>query len=171
MSIVRVDGAHVDVLVLGDSPVIVGHIGQEPEVLVDDRLTRLPNPHRATWRRRLSDRHGYDEQHRAILRKMQAVQSSRRNRAMGATSSQRPTPLPPTKRSPVATPGVTLTGPFSPPTAPQTSYSTSGSTTGPRSPPNPRRHFGCSAAPRLGRRTPTRTAASSPGPSATTTRP
>ncbi|MDQ3431585.1 MAG: hypothetical protein M3467_05085 [Actinomycetota bacterium] len=83
VSIVRVDGAHVDVLVLGDSPVIVGHIDQELEVLVDDRLARLPNPHRAAWRRRLSDHHGYDEQHRAILREMQTVQSSQRNRAGG----------------------------------------------------------------------------------------
>ena len=58
-----------------------------------------------------------------------------------------------------------------PPTARWTSYSISGSTTGPRSPPIPRRHLGCSTAPRFGRRTPTRTATSSPGPSATTTRP
>ena len=83
VGIVRVGEDQVDVLVLGDSPVIVGHTGQAPEVILDDRLARLPNPQRAAYRRRLSDRHGYDKQHRAALREMQAVESSQRNRAGG----------------------------------------------------------------------------------------
>ena len=83
VSIVRVGDDHVDVLVLGDSPVIVGHIDQAPEVIVDDRLSRMPNPHRAGYRRRLSAGHGYDEQHRLMVGKMQAAQLSRRNRSEG----------------------------------------------------------------------------------------
>jgi len=83
VSIVRVGDDHVDVLVLGDSPIIVGRIDQAPEVIVDDRLSRMPNPHDAGYRRRLSAGHGYDEQHRLMLGKMQAVQLARRNRAEG----------------------------------------------------------------------------------------
>jgi len=83
VSIVRVDGAHVDVLVLGDSPVIVGPIDEQPEMVVDDRLSRLANPYRAEYRRRLADGHGYDEPHRAMLREMQTIQAAHRNRAEG----------------------------------------------------------------------------------------
>ena len=83
MSIVRLDEDGVDVLVLGDSSVIVGRTDQEPELVVDDRLAHLHNPHRARYRRRLVDGHGYDEQHRAVLREMQTVQASQRNRADG----------------------------------------------------------------------------------------
>jgi len=83
VSIVRITQAHIDVLVLGDSPVIVGHIDQQPEVIVDDRLSRLANPHRAEYRRRLADGHGYDEPHRAMLREIQIVQAAHRNRAEG----------------------------------------------------------------------------------------
>lgn len=83
LSIVRVGADHTDVLVLGDSPIIVGHIGQAPEAIVDDRLSRLPNRHRAVYRRRLYAGHGYDEQHRLTLREMQAIQLSQRNRAGG----------------------------------------------------------------------------------------
>jgi len=83
VSIVRVGDDHVDVLVLGDSPIIVGRIDQAPEVIVDDRLSRMPNPHDAGYRRRLSTGHGYDKQHRLTVGKMQAVQLSQRNRAEG----------------------------------------------------------------------------------------
>lgn len=83
VSIVRVNKDDVDVLILGDSPIIVGHIDREPEVIVDDRLAHLPNPHRVEYRRRLAAGRGYDEQHRAMLRKMQAVQASQRNRTEG----------------------------------------------------------------------------------------
>jgi len=83
VSIVRITQAYIDVLVLGDSPVIVGHIDKQPEVIVDDRVSRLFNPHRAEYCRRLADGHGYGEPHRAMLREIQAVQAAHRNRAEG----------------------------------------------------------------------------------------
>lgn len=64
----------VEVLVLGDSPVIM------PDVIVsDDRIDALGLPERAAYRSRLASGSGYDETHRALLKKLQAKQIEHRN--------------------------------------------------------------------------------------------
>lgn len=70
----RRDDASVDVLVLGDSQVVI-----PGEILRDDRLGPLASAERTAYRTRLKNGHGYDDEHRRILAALQAEQLKHRN--------------------------------------------------------------------------------------------
>ncbi|WP_280409405.1 protein phosphatase 2C domain-containing protein [Nocardia brasiliensis] len=73
----------LDILVLGDSPVVVGMLDGSHHVLADERLERLDLPESDQYRNRLRSGAGYDDAHRGILRSLQRQQRQRRNRAGG----------------------------------------------------------------------------------------
>lgn len=68
------EDASIDVLVLGDSQVVI-----PGEIVRDDRLGPLANAERMAYRSRLKSGHGYDEGHRRILAALQAEQLRYRN--------------------------------------------------------------------------------------------
>jgi hypothetical protein len=70
--------ASIDVLVLGDSQVVI-----PKEILRDDRLGPLANAERTAYRNRLVSGHGYDDEHRLILAELQTQQLRHRNRPGG----------------------------------------------------------------------------------------
>jgi len=76
--ILRCAGEYADCLVLGDSLAILA--GQ---VITDDRLGRVRPGVRERYRERLADGHGYDQQHRQLLRELQQEQARQRNRPGG----------------------------------------------------------------------------------------
>jgi hypothetical protein len=78
VSIVRKAPTSLDLLVLGDSPVLWGR-STEWRVLRDDRLQKLRLPERDRYRARLRAGHGFDDEHRALLRELQEGQAKRRN--------------------------------------------------------------------------------------------
>lgn len=73
----RVD-ATVDVLVLGDSQVVI-----PGEIIRDDRLGLFASAERTAYRTRLMRGHGYDDEHRRILADLQTQQLQHRNRSGG----------------------------------------------------------------------------------------
>lgn len=68
------DDGSVDVLVLGDSQVVI-----PGEIIRDDRLGPLASAERTAYRTRLENGHGYDDEHRRILAALQAEQLRHRN--------------------------------------------------------------------------------------------
>jgi hypothetical protein len=82
VSILRARPDTIEVYVLGDSPIYHG-AGTGWEVLLDDRLERLPLPSRDALRERLRGGHGYDETHWALARRSQEEQRAYRNRSRG----------------------------------------------------------------------------------------
>ena len=78
VSVVRETEHTVDVLVLGDSPVVV-HTTEKTHILVDDRLDRLELPEEATYRERLAQGTGFDDKHVALLTQLQERQTTHRN--------------------------------------------------------------------------------------------
>jgi hypothetical protein len=78
VAIVRVDGDTLDVLVLGDSQVVT-----PAGTIRDDRLARIATSQRAAYQRRLAEGNGYDQNHRDLLRALQAEQARHRNKAGG----------------------------------------------------------------------------------------
>lgn len=66
--------ATVDVLVLGDSQVVI-----PGEIVRDERLAPLASAERTACRTRLEHGHGYDDEHRQILAALQAEQLRHRN--------------------------------------------------------------------------------------------
>lgn len=78
VAIVRRLHDQVEVLVLGDSPVIL-----PDAVISDDRIDELDLPERSTYRSRLASGTGYDEAHRTLLKDLQAKQLEYRNRSDG----------------------------------------------------------------------------------------
>ncbi|WP_040833664.1 protein phosphatase 2C domain-containing protein [Nocardia brevicatena] len=83
VSIVRVGHTAIDVLALGDSPIIVGRTDGTFETIHDDRLDRLDLPEATRYRERLRAGSGYDDEHRAILGELQHQERKRRNRDGG----------------------------------------------------------------------------------------
>lgn len=73
----------VEVLVLGDTTVIVGFRNGRSEVVTDDRLNRLDLPESSEYQSRLAEGVGYDETHRRLLRELQRQQRGHRNRNTG----------------------------------------------------------------------------------------
>ena len=73
----RVDAA-VDVLVLGDSQVVI-----PGEIVRDDRLATLASAERTAYRTRLEHGNGYDDEHRRILASLQTEQLRYRNKPGG----------------------------------------------------------------------------------------
>ncbi|MEU0508329.1 hypothetical protein [Amycolatopsis sp. NPDC006125] len=79
VTIARERDEHLDLLLLGDNTVIL----PGGEILTDDRIDRLDLEPRRKYRERLAAGHGYDDEHRALLRELQAQQARHRNRAGG----------------------------------------------------------------------------------------
>ncbi|MGW4366663.1 hypothetical protein ACWEKT_13550 [Nocardia takedensis] len=81
--LVRVGRTTVDILVLGDSAVVVGLQGRSPAVITDDRLNRLAIPEAAEYRARLASGSGFDRQHRDLLKRLQRQERIHRNQSGG----------------------------------------------------------------------------------------
>ncbi|MFI8971239.1 PP2C family serine/threonine-protein phosphatase [Nocardia asteroides] len=79
----QVNRDNLEVLVLGDSSVIVGFSDNSYVIHTDDRLSRLDLPESREYQYRLSAGKGYDDEHRSILRRLQAAERSRRNQPDG----------------------------------------------------------------------------------------
>lgn len=76
--IFRRAGNYADCLVLGDSLAVLA--GQ---AITDGRLARIGQGIRERYRERLTDGHGYNDEHRHLLRELQREQARWRNRAGG----------------------------------------------------------------------------------------
>jgi hypothetical protein len=74
VTILRQQADELDILVLGDNLVIL-----PDETITDDRLDHLDLAARGTYRYRLAAGSGYDDEHRALLRELQAEQAEWRN--------------------------------------------------------------------------------------------
>lgn len=78
VSIARKRGDQVEILALGDSPVVL-----PDTVISDDRIDGLNLPERAKYRERLAAGTGYDGTHRTLLAELQARQVEHRNQPGG----------------------------------------------------------------------------------------
>lgn len=78
VAIARVRRDTVDLLVLGDTEIVTPH-----ETIRDDRLAQLALAPHQKYRDRLAAGGGYDNEHRRILRELQAEQAQHRNRDRG----------------------------------------------------------------------------------------
>ena len=78
VAIVRRVGRYVECLVLGDNLVVV-----PGQAITDDRLGRIGQQYHQRYRERLQTGHGYDQEHRDVLRHLQAEQARHRNRPRG----------------------------------------------------------------------------------------
>lgn len=78
VGIVRRRDDQLDVLALGDSVIVLPN-----EVISDDRIDRLALPVRRRYQERLAAGHGYDDEHRRLLRELQTLQAQHRNTAGG----------------------------------------------------------------------------------------
>ena len=74
VGILRPRGDRVDMLALGDSAIVLPN-----EVISDDRIDQLALAERQRYRERLAAGHGYDDEHRQLLRDLQTEQAKRRN--------------------------------------------------------------------------------------------
>ncbi len=80
VTIVRAtEEGHLEILLLGDNIVLL----PDEQMLTDNRIDQLNLKQRATYRWRLANGFGYDDDHRALLRELQAQQAEQRNRAGG----------------------------------------------------------------------------------------
>ena len=78
VTILRQTGNYVECLVLGDNLVVLpGH------VITDDRMSRVGARQREQYRNNLEAGHGYNAEHRAALRELQAEQARHRNQPDG----------------------------------------------------------------------------------------
>lgn len=78
VAIARVRAGHVDVLVLGDTQVVL-----PDQIIRDDRLGALGFAASRKYRDRLASGTGYDDEHRDLLRELQTEQAKHRNRDGG----------------------------------------------------------------------------------------
>jgi hypothetical protein len=83
VSIVRCGARTVDILVLGDSPVVIHSTDGSEEIVVQHRMKHIAPELRQLYRERLANGNGYNEQHRALLREIQRREVSMRNRPGG----------------------------------------------------------------------------------------
>lgn len=79
----RINDDVLEILVLGDSPIIVGRNSFDYDVITDTRLADLDLPESTQYRQRLASGAGFDEPHRRLLRSLQRKQRERRNRDGG----------------------------------------------------------------------------------------
>lgn len=82
VSIARATDGRVEVLVLGDSPVVVGGRSSH-EVVSDSRIDELALPDVRRYRERLVEGHGYDAEHERLLARLRLVQAGYRNKDGG----------------------------------------------------------------------------------------
>ena len=73
----------VEVLVLGDSPVVVQLTSGGQETIVQHRQEHIAPELRHRYRERLADGSGYDSEHREILAEIQRREAAVRNRSGG----------------------------------------------------------------------------------------
>lgn len=78
VAIVRVTGNEVECLVLGDSVVVL-----PGQTVTDNRLDQVSPSRRERYLKRLKAGHGYDREHRDMLRQLQAEQARQRNQPGG----------------------------------------------------------------------------------------
>lgn len=78
VAIIRMTMDEVECLVLGDSLIVLP--GQS---VIDNRLDQVSRPQRERYLARLKAGHGYDQEHRDMLRQLQAEQASHRNQPGG----------------------------------------------------------------------------------------
>lgn len=78
VAIARARGGQVDLLILGDTQVVI-----PGETIRDTRLARVAVTQRRKYRARLASGAGYDNEHRTLLRELQAEQAQHRNRDGG----------------------------------------------------------------------------------------
>ncbi|MGW5385008.1 hypothetical protein [Nocardia sp. NPDC003963] len=83
VGIVRIRSETVEVLVLGDTTVVVGFADGRCDIITDNRLEALDIPESSEYRQRLAGGSGYDDTHRGLLLELQRRQRMRRNRAGG----------------------------------------------------------------------------------------
>ncbi|WP_228685025.1 hypothetical protein [Amycolatopsis thermoflava] len=79
VTIARERDEHLDLLLLGDNTVIL----PGGEILTDDRIDRLDLEPRRKYRERLAAGHGFDDEHKALLRALQTQQAQFRNQTGG----------------------------------------------------------------------------------------
>ncbi|WP_069164033.1 PP2C family serine/threonine-protein phosphatase [Nocardia altamirensis] len=82
VSVLRTNQGTADLLVLGDSPVVVGRDGSH-DLITDRRMAELNLPESERYRERLASGSGYDQHHYSLLRSLQRRQRERRNRPDG----------------------------------------------------------------------------------------
>ncbi|ONM46507.1 PP2C family serine/threonine-protein phosphatase [Nocardia donostiensis] len=73
----------LEILVLGDSAVIIRFADGSEEVIVDDRLAQLGIPEADRYRQRLSAGAGFDHQHHQLLQALQRRERQHRNQPGG----------------------------------------------------------------------------------------
>jgi hypothetical protein len=78
VAIVRTVADQVECLVLGDNLVVF-----PDQAVTDERLSRIGQQYRERYRERLMAGHGYDQEHRDVLKDLQAEQVRYRNRPGG----------------------------------------------------------------------------------------
>ncbi|WP_081877945.1 protein phosphatase 2C domain-containing protein [Nocardia brasiliensis] len=83
VALVRLRANTVEVLVLGDSTVVVGHYDGSQQLITDHRLDQLELPQAEQYRHRLASGSGYDDIHRELLSALQQRQRIRRNSSNG----------------------------------------------------------------------------------------
>lgn len=83
VSIVRWGEEVVDVLVLGDSPVIGQFTDGSRETIVQHPMDHIAPGLRRLYRQRLAAGHGYDAEHRAVLARIQRSEAPLRNQDGG----------------------------------------------------------------------------------------
>jgi hypothetical protein len=76
-------GTSVDVLVLGDSPVVLFPEGGEPYLVADERLSTVALDQHAVYRAHLAAGGGFDDALRAMLADLQVEQRRWRNKPSG----------------------------------------------------------------------------------------
>lgn len=79
VAVLRERGDTVEAAVLGDSTIMLGFTDGTEERLTDNRLWRVAVEDRTTIHERLRNGSGYDDQHDALLRDVQAVELRARN--------------------------------------------------------------------------------------------
>ncbi|MBO0852997.1 MAG: hypothetical protein J2P18_04445 [Nocardia sp.] len=83
VAIIRAGANALDVLVLGDSTVVLGYTNGSHEILTDNRLEALQLSESARYRERLGAGVGYDAAHAELLGELQHRQQRLRNRLGG----------------------------------------------------------------------------------------
>lgn len=83
VSIVRWEGDAIDVLVLGDSPVVIRLKDGATRVMVQHPMSHIAPDLRQLYRDRLAAGQGYDRRHRDILQEIQREEAAVRNQPGG----------------------------------------------------------------------------------------
>ncbi|NQE89302.1 PP2C family serine/threonine-protein phosphatase [Nocardia terpenica] len=83
VAILRPHGDELEILVLGDTSVVIGQADKIVDLIIDDRIGALDLPDSQEYKRRLKSGTGYDQAHGDLLQSLQRQQRQRRNRPGG----------------------------------------------------------------------------------------